>query len=205
MTEHLYAHQLTTGATDMLFLNLTIDLGHLVHTQLTGQHHHIGKLCVELQGLNIRDVQLGREVHLHTHLATVGHHGDVASNDGRYLCLDGSIHNLMHGLDILTIDDGVHSEIGLHASLITGGGDIAQVINRKVIGRMGAHVQLLHAKIHGIGSCLQGCSQRVTTAHRGHYFKIIHFHGAKLLLFFVPLSFHCRFLLIFAPKFKETS
>ena len=138
MTEHLNAHLLAAGAADMLLLYLTVDVSHLLHLQLTGQHHHIGKLGVELQSLDIRDIQLGREVYLHSHLTAVGHHGNITSNDSRYLCLDGSIHNLVHRLDILTINNGINCEIGLDASLVTGGCYLAQVVNRKVVGAFSA-------------------------------------------------------------------
>ena len=65
MTEHLDAHQLAAGTADVLLHYLAVYVGHLVHVQLAGQHHHIGKLSVELQGLDVRDVQLRGEVHLH--------------------------------------------------------------------------------------------------------------------------------------------
>ena len=58
MTEHLDTYLLATGTTDMLLLHLSEDLSHLIHIELTCQHHHIGKLGIELQGLDIRDVQL---------------------------------------------------------------------------------------------------------------------------------------------------
>ena len=107
----------------MLLFYLTVDFCHLVHTKLTGKHHHISKLGIELQGFHIGDIQLCAEMHLHPLLTTVGHHRDIAGNDGRYLCLNGRIHDLMHRLDILTIDNRIHGEISLHACLITSGSD----------------------------------------------------------------------------------
>ena len=134
MAEHLDAYQFALRSADMLLFYLAIDFCHLFHLQFSSQHHYIGKLSVELQGLYIRDVELCREVYLHAHLATVGHYGYITSDNCRNLCFDSSIYYLVHGLNVLTIDNGIYSEIGFYASLVTGGGNIAQVVNRKVIG-----------------------------------------------------------------------
>ena len=58
MTEHLDAHQFAAGSGDVLFLNLSVNLGHLVEVQLARQHDDVGKLGVELQRLDVRYVQL---------------------------------------------------------------------------------------------------------------------------------------------------
>ena len=120
----------------MLFLYLAIDVGHLLHIQFAGQHHDVGKLGIEAQGLDVRDVQLGGEVNLHAPLAAVGHHGNVAGDDRRDVCLDGGVDNLVHRLDVLTIDDGVDREVCLHATGITLCGNVAQVVNGEVVGRV---------------------------------------------------------------------
>jgi hypothetical protein len=59
MAEHLYAYLIAAWTADVLLFNLTENLGHLIHIKLASQHHNIGKLGVELQGLYIRDVELG--------------------------------------------------------------------------------------------------------------------------------------------------
>ena len=82
VTEHLDAHGLSAGAADMFLLDVAVDVGHLLHAQLACQHHHVGKLCVELQCLDVRYVELCGEVHLHAHLPAVLHHGNVAGDDG---------------------------------------------------------------------------------------------------------------------------
>ena len=64
MAEHLNAHQLTVGSADVLLLYLLEDISHLVHVQLTCQHHHVGKLSVELQSLSVAYVELCRQMHL---------------------------------------------------------------------------------------------------------------------------------------------
>ena len=98
MTEHLDADELTTRSADVLFLNLSVDVGHLIHVQLAGEYHHIGKLSIELQGLDVRDVQLGGEVYLHATVTAVGHHRHVGGDDSRDLRFLGGIDDLSHRL-----------------------------------------------------------------------------------------------------------
>ena len=66
----------------MLLLNLTMDFCHLLHLQFASQHHHIGKLGIETQGLDVGDVELRGEVHFETNLSAIGHDRHVGGNDG---------------------------------------------------------------------------------------------------------------------------
>ena len=129
MTEHLDTDLLTAGTTDMFLFNLTIDLSHLIHIQFTCQHHHIGKLGIELQRLDIRDIQLGGEMHLLSHPITIGHHSNIRGNDSRDSSSLRSIDNLMHQRNILAIDNRVHREVALDTMLIAGLGNLTQIIN----------------------------------------------------------------------------
>ena len=129
VAEHLDADLLARRAADMFGLHLAVDLGHLVHVQLTRQHHDIGKLSIEAQGPDIGDVELGGEVYLLSHAVTIGHHSHIAGNDGRDARLMGCVDDLVHQGDILTIDDGVDREIALDAMLLTGGGHFLQVVD----------------------------------------------------------------------------
>ena len=119
-------------------------------------------------------------MHLHALLAAVGHHGDVAGYDSRYLGLNGGIDNLVHQRDVLAVDDGVYGQVRLHAVLLARGGDLAQVVDGEVVGGVRAHVQLLDAEIHAAGARLECCSQRVAAAYGCHDFKVFHFHGCKI-------------------------
>ena len=121
VTEHLDTNLLARRTTDMLGLYLSIDLGHLLHVQLAGEHNDIGKLSVEAQRLDVGDVQLCGEMHLLPHPITIGHNGHVGSYHGRDTRLFGSIDDLVHQRDVLTIDDGVHRQVTLDAMLTTGG------------------------------------------------------------------------------------
>ena len=80
----------------MLLLNLAVDVSHLIEVQFTGQHHHIGKLCIKPQGFDVRYVQLGRKMHLHAFLTAIGHHRNIAGYHSGDLSLHSSIHNLVH-------------------------------------------------------------------------------------------------------------
>ena len=122
MTEHLDANQFALRSTDVLLLYLTINLCYLVEIQLASQYHHISKLGIELQRLDVGDVQLGGKMHLHTLLSAIGHHRNIAGYDCRDLSLHSSIDNLVHQLDVLAIDNGVHRQIALHSMFLTSGG-----------------------------------------------------------------------------------
>jgi len=56
VAEHLDTYQLARGTADVLLLNLSADVGHLLHVQLAGQYHDVGKLGVEAQCLDVRYV-----------------------------------------------------------------------------------------------------------------------------------------------------
>ena len=172
VTEHFYTHQLTLRTTNVLLLYLPVDIGHLIEIQLTRQHHHISKLGIELQCLDVRDVQLRRQVHLYAYLATILHHRHIRCDDGCDVGLLGGIHNLVHQLDVLTIDDGVHRQIRLHILRLTLGCDVSQIVYGEMVGRVRTHIQLLNAEIDASCPCLEGCSQRLSTTHRSHNFVI---------------------------------
>ena len=80
VTEHFNTNLLSARTADILFPNLTINLGHLFQIQLTGQHYDIGKLGVELQGFRIRYIQLSRQVYFLTDLTGIVHYRYIGSN-----------------------------------------------------------------------------------------------------------------------------
>ena len=183
MAEHLDAHQLSAGATHVLLYYLAIYFGHLIHVQLASQHGYIGKLCVKLQRLDVADIQLGTEVHLYPTLAAIYHYGHVRGYHGGDVSLGSSINNLMHGVDVFTIDNGVDGEVRLHAMLLTGGGNLFQIVYGEGVGRVRPHIELADTEINRVGTRLYGSSQAFTRAHRCHYFKFRNccFHAAKVV------------------------
>ena len=168
VAEHLNADELARGAADMLLTDLTVDICHLIHIQFTGEHHDIGKLGVEAQGLDVGDVELCREMHLLPYPITIGHHSHVGGNHSRDVSGLGCIDNLMHQGDILAVDDGIDGEVALDAMLTTSLGDLLQVVDGERRGRMGTHVQFLDTKVDAVGTCLYGCRQRLAGAYWRH-------------------------------------
>ena len=136
-------------------------MAHLLHVELARQNRHVGKPGVEAQGLRIADVELRGEVHLDALLPTVGHHGHVGGDDCAHAGLRGGVDDLVHALYVAVVDDGVDRQVALHAPLAAHGGYLAQVVEREVIGRVGAHIQFVHAEVDGVGPGLKGGHERV--------------------------------------------
>ena len=134
VTEHLDADEPPAWSADVLLHNLTVYFGHLAHVQFARQHHHIGKLCIEAQRLDVRYVELRGQMHLHANAVAICHHGHVAGYDGGDAGFLGGIHNLVHRVDILSIDDGVYGEVALYAMLIARGGYLPQILYVEVVG-----------------------------------------------------------------------
>src|SRR3712207_755388 len=156
VAEHFYADEFSLGATDVLFVDLSVDVGYLIHVQFTCQDHHIGETCVELQGVYVRYIELGREVNLNAHLVAIGHHGHVAGDNGRYVGLFGGVNYLVHRGDVLTVADGIYRKIGLNVMFGAGSGYLPQVVNGEMIGRVRPHIELANAEIHRVGTGLNG-------------------------------------------------
>ena len=159
VTEHLDTDLLTAWAADVLGLHLSEDLCHLIHIQFTSQHHHIGKLGVEAQSLDVGDIQLRGKVHLLPHPITIGHHRHIRSDDGGDASLVGRIDDLVHQGDVLAVDDGIHRQITLDAMFIALTGNVAQVIDGERRGRVRPHIQFLDAKVDTVSPSLDGCGQ----------------------------------------------
>ena len=148
MAEHLYAHEFAFWSAHLLLLNLSVDFCHLVHVEFACEHHHVGKLCIELQCLYVADVELCGEVYLYAHLSTIGHHCHVAGYDRRHVGFVCCVDDLAHGVEVFAVDYGVDGEVALHAVVVAGGCYLFQVVDGEVVGRVGAHVELSYAEVH---------------------------------------------------------
>ena len=177
VTEHLYADLFPAWAANVFCLYLTVYLRYLVHVQFAGEYYDIGKLRIEAQGLDVRDVQLGGEVYLLSHLITIGHHGHIRCDDGGDARLFGSIDDLVHQGDVLAIDDGVDGEVALDAVCLALLGDVAQVVDGERGGGVRPHVQFLDAEVDAVCSCLYRCRQGLARAHGSHDFKVFYSHS----------------------------
>ena len=140
MAEHFYAYQFSLRTTNILFQYLAIYLSHLVHIELACQYHNIGKLSIKLQSLDVRDVELSREVHFYILLSAICHHSHIRSDNCRNTCLGSSIHNLAHSLKVFTINDGVYGEICLYAMLVACGSNLFKVVDGEMVCRVRTHV-----------------------------------------------------------------
>ena len=175
------AMQLPPGTFYLLLDNLPVYLGHLVHVELAGQHHHIGKLGIEPERLDVADVELGGEMHLLPHTAAVGHHGHIGGDDGGDAGLVGGIHDGVHGSDVLTIDDGVHGEVGLDVVATACLSDEPQVVDGEGVGRVGTHIELADTEVYTVGTCLDGGLQTLVRAYGCHDLIIgnVFLHGLQ--------------------------
>ena len=161
MAEHFYAHEVAARAGDVLLFNLLMNVGHLLHVEFARQYHHVGKLGVKLQGLDVANIELRGEVHLHSLLAAVVHHRHIRGDDGRDAGFCGGIDDAAHVGQVTVVDKGVHREVGFHTLLIASLGDFAQILDIEVVGTVGAHIELPDTEIHGVGTGLQRCGQRL--------------------------------------------
>ena len=162
VTEHLDTYRLSHRTLDTLFVDGIINLAHLLQVEFTRQYHYIGKLSIKLQCLRIADVQLRRQMHLLSDLVAVRHDRHIGRNhgtDARFLC---RIHNLTHQSHVLVVDNGIYRQVTLHPMLITHLSNLAQVVYGERACRTGTHVQALDSEINGIGTRMNGCSQRLT-------------------------------------------
>ena len=71
MRKHLNLDQFSFGTTQIIFNNLPMNHHHLIHIQLTCQHHDIRKLGIELHRLIIGDITLRADMHVHPYRAGV--------------------------------------------------------------------------------------------------------------------------------------
>ena len=118
----------------MFFLNGLEDVGYLVEVQFACQYYHVGKLGKEAQRLYIGDVQLCGEVYLYPDAAGIGHGGDVAGDDGRDTGRPSRVDDRPHIGNVVVVDDGVYRQVTFHAVFLADGGNLAQIVEREVVG-----------------------------------------------------------------------
>ena len=87
-------------------------------------------------------------MYLHTDLACI--------HDGRHICCNHCSHSGLfrslecefHILDILIVHCDVEGEICLDSVLRTDAHDLLEISHLEVVGRVRAHVELLHSEIY---------------------------------------------------------
>lgn len=152
MAEHLDAHRGSRRAADVLLFDGAVDMGHLPQVELAGEDNDVGKLGIELQGLNVGDVELRGEMDFLTDLAAIDEDGDVGGDDGGDAGIVGGVADAVHEFDVFVVDDGVDRQITLDTVFATHGGDFSQVVNGETIGRMCPHIEGFDAEIDGVGA-----------------------------------------------------
>ena len=161
VAEHLDADRLPFRPVDVLFQNLSVYLFHLVHVQFACQYGDICKLGVELQCVNVRDIQLRREMDFYARLPAIHHHGHVAGDDGSDAGGSGSVDDFVHRLYVFAVDDRVHRQIGLDALCLARPGNLLEVVDGEVVGRVRPHIQSADTEVDGVGSGMDGGGQRL--------------------------------------------
>ena len=141
---------------------------HLFEVELAGEHHHVGPLRIVAHRLAVAHVHLRGDVYLHPYAAGIEDGGHVAGDDGADAGIACCIDDAVHVVDVLVIDDSVHGEVGLDASLGAPLGYGVQVVDREIHARLGAHVKVLDAKIDGIGTTLLRRHQALPRPHGSH-------------------------------------
>ena len=173
VAEHLDTYPLTARSADILFTDMTVNFRHLLQIQFARQHHHIGKLGIETQSLHIRNIQLRGQMHLLSYLPGVAHHSHIGCNHRRDTCRFCRIHNGSHQGDIVIVDNGIYRKVTFHTMLITGLGNLPQIVNGKGIGGTGTHIQVFDTEVNRVRTRLDSCGKRLARAYRSHDFKIV--------------------------------
>ena len=96
------------------------------------------------------------------YLVAIGHNSHVTGNHSADTCVLCSVNNLAHRGQIIVINHRVDGQISLDAVSITCGGNLSQIVYRKVIGRMRAHIQLADTEINGVSTGLNRSRKALT-------------------------------------------
>ena len=176
MAEHLELNGTAGRSTDALASHGFGDGLDLLEPQLPGQDDHVGELAVEAQALDVGDAQLRRDVHFEPEPARFGDGGHVGSDDGADAGVACSAQRLAHRRQVFVIECDVERQIAAEPVFPAQVADGLQVFRRKVVGRMGTHVEPADAEIDGIRPALDGGVQAFEIACGRHNFQPFIFH-----------------------------
>ncbi len=176
MGEHLDFNQFAARPADVVFDDFAMDGRHLFKGQFARQHHRIGPLREKAHGFGVGDVALGRDVHLLPDAAGIENRRHIGGDDGIDPLAAGAVDDLVDGADFVFVDNRVDRQIGFDACIVGRADDACKVVEVEIGRRGRPHVQLPDAEIDRIGAGLNGRSERLVGAHRGHDFNIGTFH-----------------------------
>ena len=106
--------------------------------------------------------------------ASGGDDGEVGGDDGGDAGLACGLEEGAHLGKLVVVDDGVEGEVGAHAGGVGDAAYLAEVVDGEVGGGAGAHVEVAHAEVDGVGTALDGGVQAGVGAHRAHYLHFFH-------------------------------
>ena len=171
--EHFHPHQVPGRSGDMLPGNSVADVLHLVQVQFARQHNDIRKLGVELEGEDVGDAQLGGDMHFQAYLAAVFYGRHIGRDDRVHTCGLGCVQGLAHSVKVFLVQDNVKGHIALDPCLAADAAHLIKVRRAEIVGGVGAHIELPHAKVDGVRPALDGCAQAFEVAGRSHYFQFL--------------------------------
>ena len=176
MGEHFDPHGFARGAADALLRDLAGDVGHLLEIQFAGEHHHVGPLGVELHGLTVGDVALGRDVDFDPRAVGVEDRRKVGGDD----CIDpfaaGCVDQPVGVVQLLVVEDRIDREVAFDAGPFRDADDPAQVFDGEVRRRAGPHVELPDPEIDGVRSGVDRGPEGFVAPHGSHDLEIAAFH-----------------------------
>ena len=105
---------------------------HLIHIQLSCQHHNIRELGIELHRLVIGNITLRADMHFYPYRTGIQNRCNIRGNNRRHPSILGALDHLVHLLQLVIIYNRIHREISLHFPGVTTFHDIPQIIQREI-------------------------------------------------------------------------
>ena len=174
--EHFYTDPLPRRAADVFGNDGLVDGLHLLQVQLPGQHHHIGPLRIETQGLYVGNAQLRGDMHLQADFPAVQDAGHVGGDDGIHPGGLGGVQRFVCCLEIFSEKGDIQRHIAADAICATDAHNFREVFPGEIIGRMGPHIQVADAEVHGIGAAFHSGGEATEVACRSHYLQFFPVH-----------------------------
>ena len=131
--KHLDFHRTARRPADTFPYNGLVYFLHLMQVEFPCQHHHICKLRVKPQRFDIRNAQLGGNMHFQTYAAGIDYGSHIGCDDCRNACRLGCIKSFPHRLQVFLIQDYVEGKIGLYAILTANPADLGEVLRREIV------------------------------------------------------------------------
>ena len=170
MAEDLELHESARGPLDPFALDRFGNRARLLERELAGEHRDVGVGGIKAQRLDVRDVELRREVGFETDRAGV-EKGRGVGDDGRRNALGlRAVEHPAHEREILVVEDRVHREVRAHARGSAPLGDLAEVVDAEGLRGERAHVERLDAEVDRIRPGAQRGGERLAAPDGGHDF-----------------------------------